>query len=105
MWFNAVNNPSLTCIQVDAGIIGNVPADWAKDATADYNEICNVLIQIPDAAFEQALIELRYDGNVGDPTDGFISESDALAITDLEISDKNISSLSGIEHFASLQFL
>ncbi|MDP2067459.1 MAG: T9SS type A sorting domain-containing protein [Lutibacter sp.] len=35
---NASNNPNLNCIQVDSGIINNVPADWAKDETAAYSE-------------------------------------------------------------------
>ena len=35
----AINNPDLTCIQIDAGF--TAPINWQKDATASYNIICN----------------------------------------------------------------
>ena len=58
---------------------------------------------IPDANFEQALIDLNID------SDGVINHSvltsDILNVTSLDLSSKNISSLVGIEDFTSLTYL
>jgi len=58
---------------------------------------------IPDANFEQALIDLNID------SDGIINESVATAdissVTSLSVNNKNISDLTGIEDFSSLTFL
>ncbi|PKP29023.1 MAG: hypothetical protein CVU01_02085, partial [Bacteroidetes bacterium HGW-Bacteroidetes-18] len=102
--FYATNNPALMCIQVDAGIINNIPADWFKDEAASYNENCPTinceeLVAISDANFEQALIDLGFDSN---GLTGDILKCDAAAVIDLDINNKNISSLSGIEHLVNL---
>ena len=58
---------------------------------------------IPDANFEQALIDLGID------TDGIINQSVATAdisgVTSLNVHGKNINDLTGIEAFSSLQIL
>ena len=58
---------------------------------------------IPDANFEQALIDLGID------TDGTINQSVATAdisgVTYLNVSSKNIGDLTGIEDFVSLTSL
>ena len=58
---------------------------------------------IPDANFEQALIDLGID------TDGIINQSvltaDISSITSLNVSSKNINDLTGIEAFTSLTSL
>ena len=55
-------------------------------------------ITIPDANFKTALIDLGIDtsGN------GEIEESEALVVTQLDISNKNISDLEGIQFFTNL---
>ncbi|KUO68439.1 MAG: hypothetical protein APF83_00510 [Lutibacter sp. BRH_c52] len=105
--FDARNNPALMCIQVDAGIINNIPADWFKDEAASYNENCPIinceeLVAIPDANFEQALIDLGIDSN---GLTGDILKCDAAAAIELNLNEKNISSLAGIEHFVGLRYL
>ena len=55
---------------------------------------------IPDSNFEQALIDLGID------SDGIINEqvltSDISSLTYLDVNNKNISDLTGIEDFVSL---
>ncbi|MBU2927872.1 fibronectin type III domain-containing protein [Winogradskyella psychrotolerans] len=57
-------------------------------------------ISIPDSNFEQALIDLNID------TDGVVNgqmlQSDAIGITSLDVSDENISDLTGIAYFTDL---
>jgi Leucine-rich repeat (LRR) protein len=57
---------------------------------------------IPDAIFEQSLIDLGYD--TGSP-DGIVLTSNIDTITDLYISSWGITDLSGIEDFAALEEL
>ena len=42
-YFDATNNTALTCIEVDAAIVGTSPTDWYKDAGATYNVNCGAL--------------------------------------------------------------
>jgi ELWxxDGT repeat protein len=105
--FDARYNPALMCIKVDAGIINTIPSDWFKDETASYNTDCpvincNDLVVIPDANFEQALFDLGFDTN---GLNGTIKKCDAASILDLNLNNKSISSLSGIEHFVGLRYL
>ncbi|WP_242205424.1 T9SS type A sorting domain-containing protein [Aestuariivivens insulae] len=55
---------------------------------------------IPDANFEQALIDLGHDS--GSP-DGRVLTSNINGITSLSINNKSIADLTGIEDFAALQ--
>jgi len=57
---------------------------------------------IPDANFEQALIDLGYD--TGTP-DGVVPTNTINAITSLDVSQKNIRNLTGIENFIALERL
>lgn len=102
--FNAQNNPSLTCIEVDDANSANngiAPYDnWLKDNTAIYLEDCENSTTIPDPAFEQALIYLGID------TDGIINgtvaTADIAVITDLDLFSFGIQDLTGIQDFISL---
>ncbi|MCT4586402.1 MAG: T9SS type A sorting domain-containing protein [Carboxylicivirga sp.] len=58
---------------------------------------------IPDTNFEQALIELGFDSD--GTINGKISDSDLIKITYLNVSNKNINDLSGIENFTKLDSL
>ncbi|WP_461443447.1 T9SS type A sorting domain-containing protein [Maribacter sp.] len=60
-------------------------------------------IDIDDPAFEDALIDLGYDSNVN--RNGSISVSDADLIVDLDVSNRGISSLSGLEFFSAVETL
>ena len=57
---------------------------------------------IPDDNFEQALIDLGYDSG---PLDDFVPTGNINTITDLNVSSKNISDLTGIEDFIALSVL
>jgi hypothetical protein len=59
-------------------------------------------VNIPDANFEQALINLGYD--TGTPN-GSIPTANIDTLTFLDISFQNISDLTGIEDFTSLTYL
>ena len=56
---------------------------------------------IPDSNFEKALIDLGYD----DVIDGQVLTPNISSVSTLDVSLKNISSLSGIEDFSSLDYL
>ncbi len=58
--------------------------------------------EIPDSNFEQALIDVGLDSG---PVDGYIYPAALDQVTALNISNKNISDLTGIEFFTSLQTL
>ena len=55
--FNAINNPNLSCIQVDDTDYMNSNWDWAKDTTASYSEDC--IITIPTAPTNLTLASLK----------------------------------------------
>jgi Leucine-rich repeat (LRR) protein len=57
---------------------------------------------IPDANFEQALINLGYD--TGTPN-GSVSTANINTVTDLDVSNQFISDLTGIEDFTALTYL
>lgn len=57
--------------------------------------------QIPDMAFERALIELRID----DVEDGFVDKSDIQMVTSLVMNNKGITNLTGIADFPILENL
>ncbi|GAB1856454.1 hypothetical protein MHTCC0001_12890 [Flavobacteriaceae bacterium MHTCC 0001] len=57
--------------------------------------------QIPDTNFEQALIDLGLDNTL----DGSIPTNNISSITNLEIENRNIGNLTGIEDFISLRSL
>jgi uncharacterized delta-60 repeat protein len=102
-FFNASNNPNLTCITVDD--IAYSETNWFQvDAQTSFSTDCDAsFINIPDPNFEQVLIDDGID------TDGIINgqmlESDALGVIDLDVSSQNISDLTGIEFFTDLEEL
>ncbi len=57
---------------------------------------------IPDSNFEQALIDLGYDSA---PINGTVLTANINTITNLNVSNKNITNLSGIEDFTALEVL
>jgi surface protein len=71
---------------------GSWPYDWSglcDDVQTTY---------VPDDNFEQALIELGYD----DVVDNYVLTENINSVTELDVEDKGISDLTGIEWFASL---
>ena len=97
---DATGNPLLTCIQVDDVDAANGEANWFKDAIASYNLDCNgSKTFVPDDNFEQALIDLGYD-NGG--LDNYVVTDSINTITKLDISERNIFDLTGLEDFIAL---
>lgn len=101
----AINNPNLTCVFVDD--INNIPFEWDVDPHASFGEDetqCNALMDytlIPDANFEQALIDLGYDTTI----DGKVLTANIETIVQLDVSDKGITHLVGIQDFTALEML
>ncbi|WP_420573987.1 hypothetical protein [Kordia sp.] len=100
--FSATLNPNLSCIQVDDAAYST--ANWSGiDAQTSFSESCNFgNTYVPDDAFEQALIDLGYDSG---PLDDLVLTANIETVTILDISNKSISDLTGIEDFTALQEL
>jgi Leucine-rich repeat (LRR) protein len=99
---DAQNNPDLICIETDTGVIPN-GAVWLFDATAQITTECFFgQTFVPDDNFEQALIDLGYDGGV---LDDYVSTDQIEGVSFLNISGLEISNLTGIEDFISLSSL
>jgi Leucine-rich repeat (LRR) protein len=100
---NFIDNPNLSCIQVDDAEYSNTNWTTFKDATATFNTNCPLeYIALQDSNFEQKLIDLGIDN---DGLNGKISSSDINTVTSLDLSYSNITNLSGIEGFTSLSYL
>ena len=56
---------------------------------------------VPDQNFEQALINLGYDNSIN----GYVLTANISSVSNLNVSNKNIADLTGIENFTSLTFL
>jgi Leucine-rich repeat (LRR) protein len=95
IFFDSNDNPNLTCIQVDNVAYSN--ANWVyKDAHTSFSESCTTYV--PDTNFEQALIDLGYDTVL----DEQVETANIYLVTSLDVSNKGISDLTGIEGFVSL---
>lgn len=99
----AQGNTFLNCIQVTDVSEASSNSNWTIDPASSYNTTCSspLFFVVPDASFEQALIDLGYD----DVVDGMVLKSNAAAVTSLDVSSKNIASLTGIGNFTSLTAL
>jgi Leucine-rich repeat (LRR) protein len=96
-------NPNLTCIEVDDVTYSNTNWSAVKDSTASYSTDCSAsFVAIPDQNFEQKLIDLGIDT---DGLNGKITTSNISSITSLDLSNSNITDVSGIENFTSLVYL
>lgn len=102
--FNATNNPNLTCINVSNEVLANngfgIYAGWLKDPTTNYSEHC-FETYVPDDNFEQALIDANWDTAL----DNYVLTTSISSRTILNIRNKSISDLTGIEGFTALQDL
>ena len=103
---NLLYNPDLSCIFVDSKTWSE--SHWTNiDATSHFVENqtqCDYYLQetaIPDSNFEQALIDLGYDSAI----DGHVLTYRIADVTSLNISNKNIADLTGIQDFTALQYL
>lgn len=104
--FFTTGNSSLTCIEVDdatysESIWNDVNATWnAIDAQHTFNIECPKYTSIHDANFE-AYLESINVGN-GIANDKLVNKESIQVLTILNIADKNIADITGIEDFSSL---
>lgn len=99
---NFVNNPNLTCIQVDDVTYSNTKWGTKKDATATFNTDCTPYTLIPDENFEEKLIALGIDSGVAD---GKVLTNNVSKLATLDVSSSSITDLTGIQDFVSLKYL
>ena len=109
-WMNngigTLNNPYLSCINVDDSTFS--ANSWTSNGWYEidphhyFSTNCNLTkTYIPDNNFEQKLINLGYDGFLDDS----VITAQIKIIINLDISNSNISDLSGIEDFTNLEYL
>jgi hypothetical protein len=67
--------------------------------TSSYSQI----VKIKDKNFEKALIDLKIDSD--HTLNGYVLKSDVRSVTSLDLYNKKIKCLKGIEAFTSLSFL
>jgi Leucine-rich repeat (LRR) protein len=114
-YFSAINNSNLTCIQVDDDAYST--ANWTSiDLQSYFSNDCNYLTYVPDDYFEYYLETHDANGNIvaigaatsmgnGIAYDDFVITANINAVINLDISNKNISDLTGIEGFVALEVL
>jgi Leucine-rich repeat (LRR) protein len=99
-------NPDLLCIQVDDPIASYEYTNWYKNAYTAYTEDCsNYVIEmtyVPDDNFEQILINHGLDFG---PLNDSVPTIAVKTITILNIDNKSISDLTGIEDFENIKTL
>ncbi|CAM1333570.1 T9SS type A sorting domain-containing protein [Tenacibaculum aestuariivivum] len=127
--FYVANNPDLKCIKIDNGF--TPPSSWVKDAVASYSiypcpltatpikylytPMLTVLdgfqkitsatnVNIPDANFKNALLNNNPVIDINNDSEIQVSEANAYGPY-LNVANKNISNLTGIEAFINLTTL
>jgi Leucine-rich repeat (LRR) protein len=101
-FYDSTNNPNLSCIEVDNASWSTT--NWTNvDATSSFNIDCaNAYTYVPDNNFEQALIDLGYDSGT---LDDYVLTANINSITVLDVNNKGITDLTGIQDFVSLNEL
>ncbi|WP_298545949.1 immunoglobulin-like domain-containing protein [uncultured Aquimarina sp.] len=99
--FDATGNPNLTCILVDDAAYSTT--NWTSiDLTASFSDTYCNYTAIPDAIFEAELEALGYDDISGD---GQVPTALIEVVTILNVNNKGITDLTGIEDFVALTSL
>ncbi len=99
-YFDARLNPNLTCILVDNPAWS--ATNWTLvDASTSFSVSCTPagMTYVPDDNFEQTLIDFGYDSGA---LDNYVPTANINTITVLNINNKNIADLTGIEDFTAL---
>ncbi len=98
--FYATGNQNLSCINVDDEVFSS--ATWQNiDSTTSFSEHCG-LTYVPDDNFEQRLVDLGYDTGT---LDDYVPTSLISGVTFLDVRNKSIADLTGIEGFTALETL
>ena len=98
------SNPELFCIQV--ADVDQAEQDWGGGISSwmGFSTDCEsyvLPIYVPDDNFEQALIDLGYDSAL----DNYVAAGNISGVTSLDVREKEISDLTGIEGFTALTVL
>ncbi|WBX76673.1 T9SS type B sorting domain-containing protein [Tenacibaculum ovolyticum] len=102
-YFDAQGLFDIQCIQVDKKNYSET--NWTQiDDNSVFNETCYSpqLTYVPDDNFEQELINLGYDSG---PLNDYVPTKNIEGIIELNVQEKNISDLTGIQDFKSLTSL
>ncbi|AXG71976.1 internalin-J [Kordia sp. SMS9] len=98
--FDATNNSNLSCIRVDDA--ANSTMNWTIDLNTSFSETYCRYTAIPDTNFETRLESIITDDVSGD---GQVPTVLIEVITNLNLSNRSIADLTGIEDFTALQKL
>ncbi|MFK5889401.1 MAG: T9SS type A sorting domain-containing protein [Flavobacteriaceae bacterium] len=107
--FDATNNPNLSCIYVDNASDANLNSWGINHAVTHFVEdtagcmLAQSGTYVPDDNFE-AYLEASGVGN-GIPNDNWVLTASIDSITSLDVSNKNIADLTGIQDFVALSTL
>jgi len=101
-YLDFTHNSGLTCILVDDEAYANQNWRTYKDSWASFSTDCRKYTAIPDANFENKLIDLKIDT---DGKNGKVLTSSIETIKTLDVSGSNIASLAGIQDFKVLEVL
>ncbi|CAA9198462.1 hypothetical protein FLA105534_02119 [Flavobacterium bizetiae] len=96
------SNPGLDCIQVDDVSYANSNWNTKKDETSNFSTDCAYSTLIPDPKFEDKLIALGIDSG---EKDGKVLTKNIVDLTSLDVSNAQITDLTGIESFINLESL
>lgn len=98
-----MKNTLLLCLFALAISIASCAKKEARDSSNSPPNTNPYLVftEIPDAAFEQALIDLGFD----DELNGFIPIKNIENVTNLELNDMGLTDVTGISEFTSLRDL
>ncbi|MDR7209277.1 T9SS type A sorting domain-containing protein [Flavobacterium piscis] len=102
--FSSQNCNLLSCVKVDNLAVSTGPV-WLTNAgsnTVFSETACIQYTAIPDANFEQLLIDKNIDSGV---VDGKVLTHEINSLTDLDIYDSNISNFTGLQDFTALTSL
>lgn len=97
-----INNPNLNCIQVDDKAYSDTYWIKFKDTSASYNTDCTPYTLMSDVNFENKLIALGIDSGFAD---GKLPTSSIASLTYLDLSNSNITDMTGIKDFVALTYL
>lgn len=100
--FNALNNPNLSCIQVDDASYSTT--NWVNlEAVTNFSTDCSCTINVPDANFKSYLLG---NNNININGDTEIQCTEAAAYTGtIGVYGLSISDLTGIEEFTAITIL
>ncbi|MFK8060377.1 MAG: T9SS type A sorting domain-containing protein [Polaribacter sp.] len=101
--FRSDRNFDLSCIKVDDANYSANNSGWTKHFESTYLETCGEGTFIPDANFELYIESLGLGNGIND--DKYVDTNKILALTTLDISNRNISNAEGLQDFVALTSL